>query len=144
MSSVAAAGFRVVREAAINLLIHQDYGDHSRKTVIQFHTDGIHLWNPGDSYTDARRLLEPGHAAPRIDNDRARKAYSIFLPERTRLDLSTPEVTAEVTAEVRPLRAGAPARDLRWAVALSGPCLAEIDAARTGCARRPPGLHVSQ
>lgn len=131
--SVAATGFRVFREAAVNLLIHQDYGDHSRKAVIQFHTDGIHLWNPGDSYTDARRLLEPGekevrnpaiamalrrihmceqagtglrmmqrewqalgHAAPRIDNDRARKAYSMFLPDLTRLGVSTPEVTAEV------------------------------------------------
>lgn len=40
-----------------------------------------------------------GHAAPRIDNDRARKAYSIFLPDLTRLGV-TPEVTPEVTAEV--------------------------------------------
>lgn len=138
----APAGFRVFREAAINLLTHQDYGDHSRKAVIQFHTDGIRLWNPGDIYGDASRLLEPGekevrnpaiamalrrinlceqagtgmrmmqrewqalgHGAPRIDNDRARKAYGMFLPERTRLEVATtpevaPEVTGEVTAEV--------------------------------------------
>ncbi|MBT3368897.1 MAG: transcriptional regulator, partial [Nitrospina sp.] len=29
-------GFRVFREATMNLLLHQDYGDHSRKAVIKF------------------------------------------------------------------------------------------------------------
>lgn len=53
------AGLRVFREAAMNLLIHQDYGDHSRKAVIQFFSDGIRFWNPGDSFGDERRLLEP-------------------------------------------------------------------------------------
>jgi len=56
----APAGFRVFREAAMNLLIHQDYGDHSRKAVIQFFTDGIQFWNPGDSFSGNERLLEPG------------------------------------------------------------------------------------
>jgi ATP-dependent DNA helicase RecG len=56
----APAGFRVFREAAMNLLLHQDYGDHSRKAVIRFFTDGIELWNPGDSFGDDARLLEPG------------------------------------------------------------------------------------
>ncbi|KAB2838442.1 MAG: transcriptional regulator, partial [Burkholderiales bacterium] len=56
----APAGFRVFREAAMNLLIHQDYGDHSRKALIEFFTDGVQLWNPGDSFGDDRRLLEPG------------------------------------------------------------------------------------
>ncbi len=56
----APAGFRVFREAAMNLLIHQDYGDHTRKAVIQFFTDGIKLWNPGDSFGDNAHLLEPG------------------------------------------------------------------------------------
>lgn len=53
-------GFRVFREAAINLLIHQDYGDHSRKAVIKFFRDGIQLWNPGDVFGDDSRLWEPG------------------------------------------------------------------------------------
>ena len=53
-------GFRVFREAAINLLIHQDYGDHSRKAVIKFYRDGIRFWNPGDVFGDDSRLLEPG------------------------------------------------------------------------------------
>lgn len=56
----APAGFRVFREAAMNLLIHQDYGDHSRKAVIEFFTDGIKFWNPGDSFADEKHLLEPG------------------------------------------------------------------------------------
>ena len=56
----APAGFRVFREAAMNLLIHQDYGEHSRKAVIQFFTDGVRFWNPGDSFGDETRLLEPG------------------------------------------------------------------------------------
>lgn len=53
-------GFRVFREAAINLLIHQDYGDHSRKAVIKFFRDGIQFWNPGDVFGDDSRLWEPG------------------------------------------------------------------------------------
>lgn len=53
-------GFRVFREATVNLLIHQDYGDHSRKATIKFFQDGIQFWNPGDVFGDDSRLLEPG------------------------------------------------------------------------------------
>ena len=53
-------GFRVFREAAVNLLIHQDYGDHSRKAAIKFFRDGIQFWNPGDVFGDDSRLFEPG------------------------------------------------------------------------------------
>jgi predicted HTH transcriptional regulator len=53
-------GFRVFREAAVNLLIHQDYGDSSRKATIKFFQDGIQFWNPGDVFGDDSRLLEPG------------------------------------------------------------------------------------
>ena len=56
----APAGFRVFREAAMNLLIHQDYGDHPRKAVIEFFTDGTKFWNPGDSFADEKHLLDPG------------------------------------------------------------------------------------
>jgi predicted HTH transcriptional regulator len=44
----------------VNLLIHQDYGDHSRKAVIKFYRDGIQFWNPGDIFGEDSRLLEPG------------------------------------------------------------------------------------
>ncbi|MCL1861466.1 MAG: hypothetical protein FWG52_08060 [Proteobacteria bacterium] len=102
----------------MNLLIHQDYGDHSRKAVIQFFIDGIQLWNPGDSFSGDEHLLDPGekevrnpsiamalrridmceqagtglrmmrrewqalgHAVPTHHNDRARKAFELFLPD---------------------------------------------------------------
>ena len=48
------------REAAINLLIHQDYADHTRKAAIQFFDDRVELWNPGDAYASTDELLEPG------------------------------------------------------------------------------------
>ena len=44
------------REAAINLLIHQDYGDHTRKPVIKFFTDQTIFWNPGDAFNTAEEL----------------------------------------------------------------------------------------
>lgn len=47
------------REAAINLLIHQDYGDHTRKPVIKFFTDQSIFWNPGDAYATEDELLTP-------------------------------------------------------------------------------------
>ena len=48
------------REAAINLLMHQDYGDHTRKAAIRFFDDRAQLWNPGDAYALTDELLEPG------------------------------------------------------------------------------------
>lgn len=52
--------YRVFREAAINLLIHQDYGDHTRKAVIKFFRDGALLWNPGDVFGKTEDLMQPG------------------------------------------------------------------------------------
>ena len=48
------------REAAINLLMHQDYADHTRKAAIRFFDDRTQLWNPGDAYSPTDELLEPG------------------------------------------------------------------------------------
>ena len=53
------------REATVNLLIHQDYADHTRKAVIRFFDDRTRLWNPGDAYTPTDELLEPGERALR-------------------------------------------------------------------------------
>ena len=47
------------REAAINLLIHQDYGDHGRKASIRFFRDRTVFWNPGDSFAATDELLDP-------------------------------------------------------------------------------------
>ncbi len=46
------------REATINLLIHQDYGDHNRKAVLKWFTDRIQFWNPGDAFATPAQLLE--------------------------------------------------------------------------------------
>ena len=48
------------RKAVINLLIHQDYADHTRKPVIRVFDDRVLLWNPGDAFASADDLLEPG------------------------------------------------------------------------------------
>lgn len=48
------------REAAINLLMHQDYADHTRKAVIQIFNDRALFWNPGDAFASTDELLEPG------------------------------------------------------------------------------------
>ena len=47
------------REAAINLLVHQDYGDHGRKAVIKLFTDRTIFWNPGDAFAKDEELLDP-------------------------------------------------------------------------------------
>ncbi len=47
------------REAAINLLIHQDYGDHGRKASIRLFTDRTIFWNPGDAFATEAELLDP-------------------------------------------------------------------------------------
>jgi ATP-dependent DNA helicase RecG len=56
----APAGYIAFREAAINLLIHQDYADHTRKGEIRFFGDRIEFWNPGDAFASTEQLLEPG------------------------------------------------------------------------------------
>ena len=48
------------REAVINVLIHQDYADHSRKPEIRHFTDRTIFWNPGDAFASLDDLLEPG------------------------------------------------------------------------------------
>jgi len=48
------------RESAINLLIHQDYADHSRKPEIRHYLDRTIFKNPGDAFGDNIDLLEPG------------------------------------------------------------------------------------
>ncbi len=56
----APPDYRVFRELFVNLLIHQDYADHSRKAVIKFYRDSIEFWNPGDVFGSVENLLEPG------------------------------------------------------------------------------------
>jgi ATP-dependent DNA helicase RecG len=48
------------REAAINLLVHQDYGDTGRHAQIQMFLNGARFWNPGDAFASVDELLSPG------------------------------------------------------------------------------------
>ncbi len=48
------------REAAVNLLVHQDFGDHTRKGSILFFRDRAVFFNPGDAFATGEELLEPG------------------------------------------------------------------------------------
>ena len=48
------------REAIVNVLIHQDYSDHTRKPVIQHYSNLTRFWNPGDAFVSVDDLLEPG------------------------------------------------------------------------------------
>ena len=47
------------REAAINQLIHQDYGDHGRTAFIRVYRDRTVFWNPGDAQVSTDELLDP-------------------------------------------------------------------------------------
>ena len=104
------------KEAAINILVHQDYGDHRRKACIHFFTDCTRFWNPGDAFSTLEELLKTtekevrnpsiisafrriglsdhggtgipaifknwndlGRVPPRIENDKAGKAFLITL-----------------------------------------------------------------
>lgn len=53
--------FKSFREAAVNLLIHQDYGDASRKAEIKIFKDKTIFWNPGSAYSSVEALLESRH-----------------------------------------------------------------------------------
>ncbi len=48
------------REAIVNMLIHQDYSDHTRKPAIKHFTDQTEFWNPGDAFANVDDLLSPG------------------------------------------------------------------------------------
>lgn len=52
--------YRAFREAMVNLVLHQDYADHTRKAVIQHYPDQTFFWNPGDAFATNTELLDPG------------------------------------------------------------------------------------
>lgn len=52
--------YKAYRESVINLLIHQDFSDHSRKPEIRHFADRTIFWNPGDAFATLADLLEPG------------------------------------------------------------------------------------
>jgi ATP-dependent DNA helicase RecG len=48
------------REAAVNLLIHQDYSDQTRIPTIKFFRDAAVFYNPGHAFASDAELLTPG------------------------------------------------------------------------------------
>lgn len=65
------ADYTAFREALINLLTHQDYGDQTRKASIQVFRDRIIFWNPGSAFVTREEMFTPGDRPvrnPRIVN----------------------------------------------------------------------------
>ena len=56
----APPDYTAFRESTVNLLMHQDYSDHSRRPEIRYYPDQIVFWNPGDAFATTADLLEPG------------------------------------------------------------------------------------
>ena len=56
----APPDYTAFRESTVNLLMHQDYSDHSRRPEIRHYTDQTVFWNPGDAFATTADLLEPG------------------------------------------------------------------------------------
>jgi len=53
--------FITFREAVVNLLVHQDFGDSGRMSAIKIFRDETQLFNPGDSFASSSELLDPGN-----------------------------------------------------------------------------------
>ncbi len=51
-------GYESFREAFVNQLIHQDYGDRGRTAFIRFYRDRTVFWNPGDADAPTSELLD--------------------------------------------------------------------------------------
>ena len=51
-------GYVSFREAVVNQLIHQDYGDRRRTPFIRFYRDRTVFWNPGDGNAPTGDLLD--------------------------------------------------------------------------------------
>lgn len=56
----APPDYLAFREAVLNLFIHQDYGDQSRKATILAYTNTFEFWNPGASFVAGDEFFKPG------------------------------------------------------------------------------------
>ena len=108
--------YRAFRESMINLIMHQDYSDHSRKAVIRHYADKTVLWNPGDAFrrgrgsarTRRKRDAQPAYRA-RVSPHRSRRACRVG-PARRVPELATVGTRAAADSErpaAQELRAGA-------------------------------------
>jgi ATP-dependent DNA helicase RecG len=53
------------REATINLLIHQDFGEQTIAPTIRFFKDQSEFFNPGDSFASIEQMIDPGEKSVR-------------------------------------------------------------------------------
>ena len=67
----APPDYLAFREAVLNLLIHQDYGDHTRKARITFFADEYQFWNPGASFVCGEEFFKAGDKPVRNSRLRA-------------------------------------------------------------------------
>ena len=51
-------GYTSFREAFVNQLIHQDYGDRGRTAFVRFYRDRTVFWNPGDAGAPTGELID--------------------------------------------------------------------------------------
>jgi ATP-dependent DNA helicase RecG len=68
--SGAPSDYLAFREAVLNLLIHQDYGDQARKATIHAYTDTFEFWNPGASFVCGDEFFQPGDKPVRNPKNR--------------------------------------------------------------------------
>ncbi len=57
--------YTAFREATINALTHQDFGDQTRKASIQMFKDRLIFWNPGASFVSKEEMFQPGEKSIR-------------------------------------------------------------------------------
>ena len=97
------------RESAVNLLIHQDFTDHSRVPRIDFYKDASVYWNPGDSLVEQSKLGKGGSATRnplimqtfvRIGlSERAGSGLKAVFRNWRELERSEPEIINDVAAK---------------------------------------------
>ncbi len=105
------------REAVLNLLIHQDYGDHRRKAAITVFADEAHFWNPGASFVCGEEFFKPGDKPVR--NTRLRSMLTrIGIGEQANTGIRSIFAHQRALGRIPPVLANDPA-DHSFAVTLS-------------------------
>lgn len=105
------------REAVLNLLIHQDYGDHQRKAIITVFADEVQFWNPGASFVCGEEFFKPGDKPVR--NNRLRGMLTrIGIGEQANTGIRNIFAHQRTLGRIPPVLANDPA-DHSFAVTLS-------------------------
>ena len=89
-------GYVSFREAFINQLIHQDYGDRGRTAFIRFYRDRTVFWNPGDADAPTGELLD--RTAKEVRNPLIAAAFRGVSPGRRAAEFGPFSTTGRVSA----------------------------------------------